>query len=76
MDSEILATLKSIDDKLDRQNKIGKQGVAEIGSAFWGAGFLMSAGRNWFLISTGDPSGSLFAPILSWGNVGWLLAGG
>lgn len=62
MNDEVLEALKRIEKSSDAA-------AAKIGSAFWGAGFLLAAGMNYGR----DGWDNIFWSLLSWANVGYLL---
>lgn len=65
MNDEVLEALKRIEKSNDAT-------AAKIGSAFWGAGFLLAAGMNYGRGGWDD----ILWSLLSWANVGYLLVKG
>ncbi|HYF22253.1 MAG TPA: hypothetical protein VD929_02540 [Caulobacteraceae bacterium] len=69
-DPELLAAVRRLEEAVERQNKTFSKGFAEIGSSLYFTGVLLSLGMNWSI------KGNLFAALLSWLNVGYLIMEG
>ena len=65
MNDEVLEALKRIEKSSDAT-------AAKVGSAFWGAGFLLAVGMNYGR----DGWDHVLWSLLSWANVGYLLVKG